>query len=406
MTHAESTGRGITTLSLRSFRASPVPVIQTFNALSTLRLDLHYVSWSDLQKIGNLVHLQHLHLSEVYRYRHAAAEPQDRAFAWKTPGHDSPFSGLMGLRSLKLELFESSSADPDCDGTRCFLQPISCMNNLQGFTLLGLTTNIGIHHLSQLSQLTSLGIDYVHVEDGLSTLVNLKHLQAAATSLRPPNLPWRPTANLFASLVALTNLRSLDCTLVPYCQVLKLSVLTGLSALTIGLMNDILFDHQSCMAVWSDLAESKHLKSLSVHDDAFLDAKDFQAIAVLSCLTKLHFEGFTSDLHFKPEDVNKLSALASLQYLNLEFIHSGRWCDALDELDDHLNTLMKVANMQVFQVVSSELQSENGDKADHHYAGGLHLQPGEEDSSLGSWNSDSDRSSDTDSDMYSLHSHE
>jgi hypothetical protein len=35
------------------------------------------------------------------------------------------------------------------------------------------------------------------------------------------------------------------------------------------------------MAIWSDLAELQHLNSLSVHGDAFLDAKDFQAIAFL-----------------------------------------------------------------------------------------------------------------------------
>jgi len=307
---------------------------------------------------------------------------------------------LTGLRSLKLELYESSSADPDCDGTRCFLQPISCMNNLQGFTLLRLSTNVGIQHLSQLSQLTSLGVG--HVEDGLSTLVNLKHLQAAAISLRPPTLPLRPTVNLSASLVTLTNLRSLDCTRVQHCQVLNLTALTALSALTLGLVHDTPFDHQSCMAIWSDLAELQHLNSLSVHGDALLDAKDFQAIAFLSCLTKLHFEGFSSDLDFKTEDVTKLSALASLQYLYLEFIHSGRWCDALQELDVHLKTLLKVANMQHFQVISSQYDS--GDEADHHYVGGLHLQPGEENSSSGDWDSDSDMRSDTDLDMYSQHS--
>ena len=100
------------------------------------------------------MHLQHLHLSE--NYRGEAAEPQDRAFARKTSQHGSPFSCLTGLRSLKLDLHELSSAEPDCDGTKCFLQPISCLNNLQGFTLLGSSTDIGIQHLSQLSQLTSL----------------------------------------------------------------------------------------------------------------------------------------------------------------------------------------------------------------------------------------------------------
>jgi len=84
------------------------------------------------------------------------------------------------------------------------------------------------------------------------------------------------------------------------------------------------------------------------------------------------------------------------------FIHSGRWCDALQELDVHLKTLLKVANMQHFQVISSEYDS--GDEADHHYVGGLHLQPGEENSSSGDWDSDSDMRSDTDLDMYSQHS--
>ena len=88
------------------------------------------------------------------------------------------------------------------------------MNKLQGFTLLGLSHAIGIQHLSQLSQLTSLGVG--HIEDGLSTLVKLKHLQAAATS---PHTLWRPLVSLSASLVALTNLRSLDCIRVQHYQV-------------------------------------------------------------------------------------------------------------------------------------------------------------------------------------------
>lgn len=131
-------------------------------------------------------------------------------------------------------------------------------------------------------------------------------------------------------------------------------MLTALKALTIGLVHNTPFDHQSGIAIWSDLAELKHLGTLYVHSDAVLDVKDFQAIALLSCLTKLHFEGFTSDLDFKPEDVKKLSALASLQYLYLEFIHSGGWCDAVDELDIHLRALLNGANVQYFQVVSSE----------------------------------------------------
>ncbi len=347
---ASCTGRGTTALYLRSLDASPAPIFQTFTALITLRLDLRYVPWSDLQTVGYLVHLQHLHLSE--HVRHKVAEPQDRAFTRKMSKHGSPFSCLTGLRSLELELFESSSADLDCDGTKAFLQPISCMNNLQGFTLLGLSTNIGIQHLSQLSQLTSLGVG--HVEDGLSTLVKLKHLQAEAMS--PPTWLQRPTVGLSATLVTLTNLRRLDCTLVQYCQVSHLTVLTALQALTIGLMHDIPFDHQSRshIAIWSDLAELKHLDTLYVHSDAFMDVKDFQAIALLSCLTKLHFEGFTSDLNFKPEDMNKLSALASLQYLYLEFTHSGGWCDAVDELDIHLRALLNGANMQYFEVISGE----------------------------------------------------
>ncbi len=325
------------------------------------------------------MHLQHLHLSE--NYRGEAAEPQDRAFARKTSQHGSPFSCLTGLRSLKLDLHELSSAEPDCDGAKCFLQPISCLNNLQGFTLLGSSTDIGIQHLSQLSQLTSLGVG--HMEDGLSTLVKLKHLQAAAVSLRLLILFGRPTVDFPASLVTLTNLRSLDCHLVRYCQVSDLTVLTALKALTIGLMHGTPSVHQSGshIAVWSDLAELPHLNSLSVNGDAFLDAKDFQAIALLSCLTKLHFQGFSSDLHFRPEDVNKLSALASLQSLQLEFIHAGRWCDAVDELDIHLRTLLKGANMQHFQVDSIQCDSRD------------------EGLLMGGWNSDSDMSSDPDSDI-------
>lgn len=115
---------------------------------------------------------------------------------------------------------------------------------------------------------------------------------------------------------------------------------------------------------------------------------DFQAIALLSCLTKLHFDGFSSDLDFNIGDVNKLSALASLQYLNLQFFHTGQWCVAIDELDIHLKTSLKVENMQLFQVIS--IKSDRGDD-------GL---------MMGAWSSDSDMSSDTDSDMYSQHSNE
>jgi len=180
------------------------------------------------------------------------------------------------------------------------------MNKLQGFTLLGLSHAIGIQHLSRLSQLTSLGVG--HIEDGLSTLVKLKHLQAAATS---PHTLWRPLVSLSASLVTLTNLRSLDCIRVQHYQVSNLTVLTALSTLTICLVVDTPFDYQSCMAVWSELAKLPHLHTLSVCGHA--DVKDFQAIAVLSSLTKLHLEGSTTDVDFRAEDVNKLSALASLQ---------------------------------------------------------------------------------------------
>ncbi len=334
------------------------------------------------------MHLQHLHLVE--QHRQETVQLQDRAFARKTLGCGSPFSCLSGLRSLKLDLHESSSA-----GNRCFLRPISCMNNLQGFTLLGLSDNVGIQHLSQLSQLTSLGVG--HVEDGLSTLVKLKHLGVAAVSPRLHTSFLRPSINLSASLVTLNNLRSLDCTLVRYCQVSNLSVLTALNALDIYLVPEASFDHQSCTAIWLDLAELTHLSTLSLHGDAFLDAKDFQAIGLLSCLTKLHFDGFTSDLNFKPEDVNKLSALASPQYFHLEFIDSGRWFDAVNKLDAHLMALLKGANMQHFQVTSNECGCD--DEADQ-------LQSGDDDRSLGAWDSESDMGSDDASDMYSQHSDE
>ena len=144
------------------------------------------------------MHLQHLHLFELIR--HSVSEPQDRAFTRKMSKHGSPFSCLTGLRSLELELYEARSANPDGDGIRSFLQPISCMNNLQGFTLLGLSTNIGIQHLSQL---TSLGVG--HVEDGVSSLVRLKHLGVAAINLRLFTSSWRPIANISADLVTLTS---------------------------------------------------------------------------------------------------------------------------------------------------------------------------------------------------------
>lgn len=75
---------------------------------------------------------------------------------------------------------------------------------------------------------------------------------------------------------------------------------------------------------------------------------------MLSSLTKLHFEGSTTDLDFRAEDVNKLSALASLQSLSLEFIRCGRCRDAIDNLDIHLRTLLNSAKMKHFQVINLE----------------------------------------------------
>lgn len=75
---------------------------------------------------------------------------------------------------------------------------------------------------------------------------------------------------------------------------------------------------------------------------------------MLSSLTKLHFEGSTTDLDFRAEDVNKLSALASLQSLSLKFIRCGRCRDAIDNLDIHLRTLLNSAKMKHFQVINLE----------------------------------------------------
>ena len=167
-----------------------------------------------------------------------------------------------------------------------------------------------------------------------------------------PRTLWRPPASLSATLVTLKSLRSLDCIRVQHYEVSTLTVLTALRPLTLYLVDDMpfRFDYQSCMATWSEFAKLPHLHTLSVRGCAFLDVKDFQAIAVLSCLTKLHFEGF--DSNFRPEVVNKLSALASLQSLYLEFIYRGPCHDAVDELDVHLRTLLNSAKMQHFQVIS------------------------------------------------------
>ena len=127
-----------------------------------------------------------------------------------------------------------------------------------------------------------------------------------------------------------------------------MTVLTALSTLTIRLVVD------TCMAVWSELAKLPHLHTLSVCGHARLDVKGFQAIAVLSSFRKLHFEGSTTNLDFTAEAVNKLSALASLQSLSLEFIRRGRCRDAIDNLDIHLRTLLNSAKMKHFHVINFE----------------------------------------------------
>ena len=70
-------------------------------------------------------------------------------------------------------------------------------------------------------------------------------------------------------------------------------------------------------------------------------------------LTKLRLCGFSNDLQITPNNLDKLSALTSLQYLHLRFNHSGNWSRLVRELDGDLKQVFNTKALQHFQIVSS-----------------------------------------------------
>ena len=320
-------------------------VLQNFSLLITLRLDVSHVRWSDLQNIKSLVHLEKLHLCEQTGYW---SVPQGWAFAKDKQiiSQSSPFHYLSKLRSLQLDLFGCIGANKPWDHAP-LLQPISCMTNLCDLTLLMQSSYCiwDIEHLSQLSHLTSLGI--YSLEQGISTLVKLEHLSVRATE--PPARHYMdttlPTLDLSTSLAMLTRLRSLDCGLLLCRQVLNLTALTTLTALTVFVNNSAC--HAAHEMFWSSFAKLPSLISLEV-DAVLSQVIDFQSIALM---TKLHFSGYSNDLWFSAADLNRMSALISLQHLHLEFEHTGCCSKTVQELDIGLKQLYNTRKMQHFQVV-------------------------------------------------------
>ena len=329
-------------------------VLHKFSLLVTLQLDLSHISWSDLQNISGLVHLERLHLCEVICCGYESAPSQHRAFAREVQtNHHSPFLHLTNLTSLHLNLNDSGSRELlQCSTS--LLQPITCMTKLCSLTLLmqGSYCTWDIQHLSRLTSLTSLGI--YSVEKGLSTLTNLQHL--SVKGIQPPSYrcgtPNVPSVDLVTSLVVLTQLKSLDCGRTQFSQLPYLTVLTALKGLTM-IMAMELFSHTRTATFWTCLSKLPSLQSLETHN-TFLNVEDFQTIALMTQLTKLHFWGWSMNLDFTDEDIDSLSALSSLQYLHLELIHGGEWCGIVSELDMSLKTVLQSTSMQYFQIIDSE----------------------------------------------------
>ena len=329
-------------------------VLHKFSLLVTLQLDLSHISWSDLQNISGLVHLERLHLREVRHCSCESAPPQYRAFAREMQAnHHSPFLHLTNLTSLHLDLNDRGSRELlQCSTT--LLQPITCMTKLCSLTLLmqGSYCTWDIQHLSQLSALTSLCI--FSLEEGLSTLTNLQHLsvwgiEPFSCHCGTPNVP---SVDLVTSLVMLTQLKSLDCGRTQFSQLPYLTVLTALRGLT-TIMDMEQSNTTKSATFWTCLSKLPSLQSLETHN-VFLNVEDFQTVAVMTQLTKLHFWGWSMNLDFTDEDIDCLSALSSLQYLHLELIHGGEWCGIVSELDMSLKTMLKSTSMQYFQVIDGE----------------------------------------------------
>ena len=335
--------------------ASPSMVLHKFASLMTLRLDVSHISWSDLQSIRGLVHLKKLHLCETLCFGLKSAPPQYRAFAREVQSnHCSPFCHLTNLISLQLNLYDRSTGEL-LQRSTTLLQSITCMTKLCCLTLIQNDSYCtwDIQHLSQLSALTSLGI--YSVEEGLSTLTNLLHL--SARGIEPPSRFWGYTSNvpsvdLGGRRIIKKQLKSLDCGRTQFSQVPFLTVLTELRGLTM-FMSIEWFSHTKSATFWSCLSKLPSLQSLETHG-AFLNSEDFHTVALMTQLTKLHFWGWSLNLHFTAEELDSLSALSSLQYLHLDFANDYAWRDAVCELDMSLKTMLQSTRMQYFQIIDRE----------------------------------------------------
>lgn len=358
-------GRGIAALSMSSSRnfdldiLSPSMILPNFPFLITLHLKIPYVRWSDLHNIKGLAHLESLHLCEL---AHFGASPEDWAFARKAQmtGHPSPFYYVSSLRSLQLEL-SPQGANWVHQDYGSVLQPISCMTKLNAFTLLTGRSLCNLQHLSQLSHLASLGV--LSLEQGISTLVNLEHLSVRATQPLDQHQcvgANMSTEDLSPCLAMLTRLASLDCSSIHWQQFPNLTALTSLTALAVCVSN-IVSNHS--YVIWSSLSKLPLLVDLNIAG-AVLVRTDFQTVALMTQLTKLHFCGYSDNMRFLAEDINTLSALASLQHLHLGFHSSGTWFDITCQIEHELKQLHNTRKMQYFKVFKREFQEYDNSDSD------------------------------------------
>ena len=158
----------------------------------------------------------------------------------------------------------------------------------------------------------------------------------------------------------LTGLASLDCSSIHWQQIPNLTALTSLTALTVSVSNIV---SNNSDVIWSSLSKLPLLVSLDTAG-AVLVRTDFQTVALMTQLTKLHFYGYGDDLRCLSEDINKLSVLTSLQYLHLGFTSSSTLSDVTCQLKHELKQLHNTRNMQYFKVVKREIQKYGDSESD------------------------------------------
>lgn len=134
-----------------------------------------------------------------------------------------------------------------------------------------------------------------------------------------------------------------------------MAVPTALTGLTMAVAYDLRHDAEDpvCHVIWSSVSKLPLLISLDVNQ-TYLGVEDFQTVALMTQLTKLHLCSDSINLQCSAEDINRLSAFSSLQCLHLDFMHFGVWSDAVQKLDSALKHLLNRCHMQYFQVVNCE----------------------------------------------------